>query len=88
MVIPVVVPSANDERHAPKIIRANAQRNAWLYDQYCNHPERTVGAIRSEAAKKGWHLGSNMAVNRAINRYCEDNALPTPKRKQSRIKQD
>ena len=68
-------------------LRANAARNKWLYEQYCD-PSKTVKVILAEARKNGWILSSNMAVNRAVESHCKSSGIPMPNRKQSSIKQD
>jgi hypothetical protein len=73
---------------AGQIIRANAERNEWLFDQYCNHPEKTIAAIRREAKQKGWHLGSDMTLRAAIKSHCKASGIDPPTRKTPRIKQD
>jgi len=68
-----------------EIIRPNAKRDEWLYQQFRDHPEKTVAAIRFEAKQKGWHLSTDAAVRMAIKRYCELHRINVPTRQNMRI---
>ena len=67
-----------------KILRPNAKRDEWLFQQYRDHPEKTVAAIRFEAKQKGWHIYNDPAARMAIKRYCESHGIKTPTRKKTR----
>ena len=76
----------NEEKTA--IVRPNAERNQWLYDQYVNCPQKTLTAIRREAKKKGWLLGSDAALRNGVMRHCRTLNIDMPKRKETRTKPD
>jgi hypothetical protein len=79
-------PAVGAKRKSPG---PNAKRNKWMYDQYCNHPEKTIKAIRAESGEKHrWYLGSDQAVNKAVESYCKAMGIDKPTRKSPRIKQD
>jgi hypothetical protein len=72
----------------PRIIRPNAARDEWLYRQYCDHPEKTLGAIGRDAKEKGWNLGSDQAVLAAVKSHCKAQRIDMPRRKYTRTKKD
>ena len=66
-------------------IRTNVNRDEWLYDQYLNHPEKTIREIRAEvkARNKRWKfLNSDQAAVQAIQRHCKSLGIPMPARRQ------
>jgi hypothetical protein len=71
-----------------RVVRPNAERNAWLYDQYKNHPKKTLASIRREAKAKGWVLNDDNALLSAVKSHCRSLNIDMPKRKSTRIKQD
>jgi hypothetical protein len=80
--------ASRPETATGRLIRANAERNKWFYEQFVNHPEKTLGAIRDEAKRKGWSLSSDQALHQAVKSHCDSLGIPMPTRKKSRIKQD
>ncbi|MGA2703160.1 MAG: hypothetical protein ABSH35_18945 [Isosphaeraceae bacterium] len=75
-------PAACDQ--LPGILRPNAERNQWLYEQYVNHPEKTIRAIRSEAKTNGWILSSDQTLRKAVKSHCLSLGVDMPRRKQKR----
>jgi hypothetical protein len=65
------------------VIRANAERDEWCYRQFCDHPRKTVRALRSEARGRGWIIANDMAFRRAVEAHCKANGLDVPMRKQA-----
>jgi hypothetical protein len=81
--------AANHAMDKSKIIRPYAERNAWLYSQYMNCPEKTLKAIRDEAKKtKGWLLNSDAAMKKCVRSHCDSMGIDMPARKQSRNEPD
>ena len=71
-----------------EIIRPNAERNAWYYQQMNEHPAKKLREIRTEAKRKDWHLSSDQALRKAVKSHCDALGIDIPRRRQRRTKPD
>ena len=72
-----------------KILRPNAERDKWLYDQYVNSNKKTLAAIRSEAKlTKGWIVDSDQALRKGVQSHCDFIGIKMPTRNKKRTKPD
>jgi hypothetical protein len=63
-----------------KVPSPNAERNAWVYNQYVNHPKKTLDAIMREAKTKGWTINSDPHLLQCVDNHCDANGFTKTRR--------
>ena len=67
-----------------KVRRFNSERDAWVYDQYVNHREKSLKMIMSEAeATMGWKIDSKQHLLSCVDAHCKDYSIGKTRRNNS-----